>query len=161
MKIIFEFFLFLGKSAVVEFQVCVDKFVAWKLNKSESNKLEDILVLHLDHGKDFFITISARYIPSCFGRSIEQLMGKKVDKTFTSGPVQKLPVHNVPVENLIDFGDETGAVSTLGAGAAATTGISSTIRYDVPKELHRLIHHITKYGLDKVKMDGLALLFFD
>lgn len=92
-------------------------------------------MLHLDHGKDFFITISARYIPSCFGRSIEQLMG--------AGAAD--PVHNVPVDNLIDFSEETNA--NLPTTNAA---MPYAVPYAVPKQLHRLIHHITKYGLDMV-----------
>ena len=35
--------------------------------------MEDILILHLEHGKDYFITVSGSYIRTCFGNSLEWL----------------------------------------------------------------------------------------
>ena len=43
-------------------------------NGQEKNGLYDILVLHLNGGKDIFITVSGNYIRSCFGASIEALV---------------------------------------------------------------------------------------
>ena len=40
----------------------------------EKTGLYDILVLHLNGGKDIFITVSGNYVRSCFGASIEALV---------------------------------------------------------------------------------------
>ncbi|KAK2533986.1 hypothetical protein Q9233_004523 [Columba guinea] len=42
------------------------------LNSGEDT-IEDIPVLHLDRGKDYFFTISGTYLPSCFGTFPEAL----------------------------------------------------------------------------------------
>ncbi|CAB1337420.1 unnamed protein product, partial [Coregonus sp. 'balchen'] len=52
--------------------------------------IEDILVLHLDRGKDYFITISGNYLPSCFGTSLETLCH------------MKKPIREIPITKLID-----------------------------------------------------------
>ena len=36
--------------------------------------IEDILVLHLEGGKDLFVSVYGTYLPSCFGSSIEALV---------------------------------------------------------------------------------------
>ncbi|KAL3245155.1 hypothetical protein MRX96_018292 [Rhipicephalus microplus] len=44
-----------GETCQVSLELCVDKRTAWQLN-SASDTLEDILVLHLERGKDIFIS---------------------------------------------------------------------------------------------------------
>lgn len=41
---------------------------------NETEKLEDIIVLHLDGGKDFFISITGNFLQTCFGSSLETLV---------------------------------------------------------------------------------------
>ena len=53
--------------------VNVDEDIAPSLN-NDHYLLEDILVLHLEKGKDLFITVSGNYLPSCFGSSLETLV---------------------------------------------------------------------------------------
>ena len=57
----------------VELSILIDTELVSSFN-SGSEKLEDILVLHLEGGKDFFISISGSYLLSCFGSSLEQLV---------------------------------------------------------------------------------------
>jgi phosphatidylinositol-bisphosphatase len=38
------------------------------------DKLDDILVLHLENGKDYFISLQGRYLQSCFGCLLDQLV---------------------------------------------------------------------------------------
>ena len=57
----------------MELTLLVDMEVAPILNVG-SEKLEDILVLHLKGGKDFFISLTGNYLPSCFGSSLEMLV---------------------------------------------------------------------------------------
>ncbi|TRY88810.1 hypothetical protein DNTS_015023, partial [Danionella cerebrum] len=60
------------------------------LNSGE-DKIEDILVLHLNRGKDYFITVSGNYLPSCFGTSLETLCR------------MKKPIREIPITKLIDL----------------------------------------------------------
>ncbi|KAG8144500.1 hypothetical protein E2320_013004 [Naja naja] len=62
------------------------------LNSGE-DKIEEILVLHLDRGKDYFLTISGNYLVSCFGTSLEALCR------------MRQPIREVPVTKLIDLED--------------------------------------------------------
>lgn len=57
---------------VVELELFVNKSTATRLNSGE-DKLEDILVLHLDRGKDYFLPVSGNYLPSCFGSPLQSL----------------------------------------------------------------------------------------
>jgi len=38
------------------------------------DKLEDILILHLEKGKDYFVSIWGQYVQSCFGSTLEHLV---------------------------------------------------------------------------------------
>ncbi|XP_010836748.1 PREDICTED: inositol polyphosphate 5-phosphatase OCRL-1-like [Bison bison bison] len=74
----------------ISLDVYVSKDSVTILNSGE-DKIEDILVLHLDRGKDYFLTISGNYLPSCFGTSLEALCR------------MKRPIREVPVTKLIDL----------------------------------------------------------
>lgn len=50
----------------------VDALSAPPLNAG-TDQLEDILILHLNNGKDFFVSVSASYIPTCFATSVDRL----------------------------------------------------------------------------------------
>lgn len=71
-------------------EVYVSKDSVTLLNSGEDS-IEDILVLHLDRGKDYFITISGNYLPSCFGTSLETLCR------------MKKPIREIPITKLIDL----------------------------------------------------------
>jgi hypothetical protein len=63
-----------GVQCVIDLQALVDKESAWTLNAASTSKLNDLLVLHLRNGRDYFVTAAADYVPSCYGQSIERLM---------------------------------------------------------------------------------------
>lgn len=71
-------------------EVYVSKDSVTLLNSGEDS-IEDILVLHLDRGKDYFITIFGNYLPSCFGTSLEALCR------------MKKPIREIPITKLIDL----------------------------------------------------------
>uniref|UniRef100_A0A665UUT1 phosphoinositide 5-phosphatase n=1 Tax=Echeneis naucrates TaxID=173247 RepID=A0A665UUT1_ECHNA len=85
---------FLEPSETLEIylEVYVSKDSVTLLNSGEDS-IEDILVLHLDRGKDYFITISGNYLPSCFGTSLETLCR------------MKKPIREIPITKLIDLED--------------------------------------------------------
>ncbi|XP_064422692.1 inositol polyphosphate 5-phosphatase OCRL isoform X2 [Latimeria chalumnae] len=85
-----EGFLEPNEKVEISLDVYVSKDSVTLLNSGE-DKIEDILVLHLDRGKDYFITISGNYLPSCFGTSLETLCR------------MKKPIREIPVTKLIDL----------------------------------------------------------
>ncbi|XP_075619932.1 inositol polyphosphate 5-phosphatase OCRL isoform X2 [Balearica regulorum gibbericeps] len=82
------------ESTDISLDVYVSKDSVTLLNSGE-DKIEDILVLHLDRGKDYFLTISGTYLPSCFGTSLEALCR------------MRRPIREVPVTKLIDLGEDS------------------------------------------------------
>uniref|UniRef100_A0A671WVM4 phosphoinositide 5-phosphatase n=1 Tax=Sparus aurata TaxID=8175 RepID=A0A671WVM4_SPAAU len=61
-----------GGSVEIELEVFVNRSTAPDLN-SGKEQIEDILVLHLERGKDYFIPVTGNYLPSCYGTSIHSL----------------------------------------------------------------------------------------
>ncbi|KAF9352760.1 hypothetical protein BGX34_011996 [Mortierella sp. NVP85] len=61
-----------GESAKIHLTVMVNNESAPLLNTGRET-MEDILILHLEHGKDYFISVSGSYIRTCFGNSLEWL----------------------------------------------------------------------------------------
>ncbi|KAG8448228.1 hypothetical protein GDO86_015359 [Hymenochirus boettgeri] len=106
----------------ISLDVYVSKDSVTKLNSGE-DKIEDILVLHLDRGKDYFLTISGSYLVSCFGTSLEALCR------------MKRPVREIPVSKLIDL---EKAVRQLPLDNDGTTDKPLKI----PKEVWLLVDHL-------------------
>uniref|UniRef100_A0A8C8R855 phosphoinositide 5-phosphatase n=1 Tax=Pelusios castaneus TaxID=367368 RepID=A0A8C8R855_9SAUR len=65
-------FLLPDSEITIELELFVNKATATRLNSGE-DKLEDILILHLDRGKDYFLSVIGNYLPSCFGSPIQML----------------------------------------------------------------------------------------
>uniref|UniRef100_A0A8D2L6G6 phosphoinositide 5-phosphatase n=1 Tax=Varanus komodoensis TaxID=61221 RepID=A0A8D2L6G6_VARKO len=115
-------FLLPGDWAVtVELELFVNKATATNLNSGEDT-LEDILVLHLDRGKDYFLSVSGNYLPSCFGSPIQALR-------YMRGPIQEMPPETIrdltlmPLwpEEEVSWGEEP---------------------LDIPKELCMMVDHL-------------------
>lgn len=68
-------------------KIFVTKTMATKLNSGE-DRIEDILVLHLERGKDYFLSVSGNYVPSCFGSPIHTLC-------YMRQPISDLPLETV------------------------------------------------------------------
>ena len=81
------FFFFLDSAIEIELELFVNKTTATKLNSGE-DKIEDILVLHLERGKDYFLSVSGNYIPSCFGSPIHTLC-------YMKEPILDLPLETI------------------------------------------------------------------
>lgn len=56
----------------IELEVFVNRTTAPELNFGKQ-EIEDILVLHLERGKDYFISVTGNYLPSCYGTPIHVL----------------------------------------------------------------------------------------
>ncbi|KAL0281009.1 UNVERIFIED_CONTAM: hypothetical protein PYX00_002139 [Menopon gallinae] len=110
-----------GQKCDVKLEIYVDKKSAYKLNSGE-DKLYDILVLHLEGGKDIFITVTGTYERSCFGSSIEALVRISV------------PIREIPIGKLMELENTKNA-----------TGGQDP--YPIPKEIWFLIDHLYRHGL--------------
>ncbi|XP_058535013.1 LOW QUALITY PROTEIN: type II inositol 1,4,5-trisphosphate 5-phosphatase [Ochotona princeps] len=80
-------FLLPDSAIEIELELFVNKTTATKLNSGE-DKIEDILVLHLERGKDYFLSVSGNYLPSCFGSPIHTLC-------YMKDPILDLPLETV------------------------------------------------------------------
>ncbi|KAK6633561.1 hypothetical protein RUM44_004168 [Polyplax serrata] len=110
-----------GQKCDVKLEIFVDKKSACKLNSGE-DKLYDILILHLEGGKDIFITVTGTYERSCFGSSIETLV-----RIF-------VPIRELTVGKLIELENN----KSLPSGQDP---------YPIPKEIWFLIDHLYRHGL--------------
>nr|XP_043895837.1 inositol polyphosphate 5-phosphatase OCRL isoform X1 [Solea senegalensis] len=131
---------FLEPSETLEIylEVYVSKDSVTLLNSGE-DAIEDILVLHLDRGKDYFITISGNYLPSCFGTSLETLCR------------MKKPIREIPITKLIDLGEdsfmekERSKMNFLMVEGASTEDKPLKI----PKEVWILVNHLFTKACDQ------------
>uniref|UniRef100_A0A3Q3VSB2 phosphoinositide 5-phosphatase n=1 Tax=Mola mola TaxID=94237 RepID=A0A3Q3VSB2_MOLML len=123
-------FLEPNETLEIYLEVYVSKDSVTLLNSGEDS-IEDILVLHLDRGKDYFITISGNYLPSCFGTSLETLCR------------MKKPIREIPITKLIDL--EKSKVNFL-----MVDGTSSEDKpLKIPKEVWILVNHLYTKSCDQ------------
>uniref|UniRef100_A0A8C3Q1L0 phosphoinositide 5-phosphatase n=1 Tax=Chrysolophus pictus TaxID=9089 RepID=A0A8C3Q1L0_CHRPC len=111
-------------------------FPLFSLDPQSEDKIEDILVLHLDRGKDYFLTISGSYLPSCFGTSLEALCR------------MRQPIREVPVTKLIDLGEDSfleKEKSVLQIGFLNSED-ASEMPLQMPKEIWLLVDHLYKHA---------------
>mmetsp|Transcript_30935 Transcript_30935/g.35256 ORF Transcript_30935/g.35256 Transcript_30935/m.35256 type:complete len:741 (+) Transcript_30935:161-2383(+) len=118
------------KPATINFSITIDNNTANLLN-SGREVLDDILILRLENGRDYYITIKARYARSCFGMSVDELV-------LYSDPIRNIPLD--PIQRAEKF--DPNPTSAL----------------CVPKELWRIVDAIYERGLqekDLFLMPGL------
>uniref|UniRef100_A0A671S7M3 phosphoinositide 5-phosphatase n=1 Tax=Sinocyclocheilus anshuiensis TaxID=1608454 RepID=A0A671S7M3_9TELE len=100
-----------GASVDIDLELFVNRSTAPELNSGQQ-QLEDILVLHLERGKDYFISITGNYLPSCFGSSLSTLC-------LLREPIQDMPLDTIRElvrschYGLCDFYKSTLTISVL------------------------------------------------
>eukprot|EP00299_Pterocystis_sp_00344_P005082 c16408_g1_i1.p1 GENE.c16408_g1_i1~~c16408_g1_i1.p1 ORF type:complete len:541 (-),score=152.07 c16408_g1_i1:136-1620(-) len=62
-----------GESVPIRIRMHVDKNCVWPLNTGEE-ALDEVLILHLENGRDFFIQVSGEWQPCVFGHSLSHLV---------------------------------------------------------------------------------------
>jgi len=97
----------------------VDKVTAQMLN-SGRELLDDILILRLENGRDYYITVNATYARSCFGMSADELV-------MFSDPIRNVPLDPIKRSEVVDPNTSTALC--------------------VPKELWRTIDAIFEKGI--------------
>ncbi|NXV72387.1 I5P2 phosphatase, partial [Atlantisia rogersi] len=117
-----EFLIFFSYAEItIELEVFVNKSTATRLNSGEE-QLEDILVLHLSRGKDYFLSVTGNYLPSCFGSPIHTLC-------YMRDPIQDMPAESI----------RKLTVRPLETSDDAVEGEKPM---DIPKELWMMVDHL-------------------
>jgi inositol polyphosphate 5-phosphatase INPP5B/F len=106
--------------AVMNFTLTIDKTTAQMLNTGRE-VLDDIVILRLENGRDYYITIKATYARSCFGMSADELV-------MYSDSIRSVPLDAVKRADMMDAKPTATALC-------------------VPKELWRLVDAIYEKGL--------------
>ncbi|XP_034553894.1 type II inositol 1,4,5-trisphosphate 5-phosphatase isoform X2 [Notolabrus celidotus] len=117
-------FIAQGGSVEIELEVFVNRSTAPDLN-SGKEQIEDILVLHLERGKDYFISVAGNYQSSCYGTSIQSLCQLRE------------PIQDMPQETLREL------MEMSGDGNAAKTEKP----LDIPKELWMMVDHLFRNAI--------------
>lgn len=105
-----------GEVANVDVTVHVRCIEHVRLLNLKKVKLEDILVLHVDHGRDHFISVCGNWLPTCFGCSVDELT--------------RMP--------------EAGARSLASVDKPFASKTNSEVRLSAPRELFRLTEAISE-----------------
>ncbi|XP_071324614.1 type II inositol 1,4,5-trisphosphate 5-phosphatase isoform X1 [Trachinotus anak] len=117
-------FIAQGASVDIELEVFVNRSTAPELNSGQQ-QIEDILVLHLERGKDYFISVTGNYLPSCYGTSIYSLCQLKE-------PIQDMPQETL--RKLVDMSGDENAANTEKP-------------LDIPKELWMMVDHLFRNAI--------------
>lgn len=112
------------ESMDIDMEIYINLTTVADLN-SGKDTLEDILVLHLHNGKDFFVTINGSYMASCFGLSLPILCRMQ-------RPIRSYSLDEIQALHTNEFSNNEGGQS-------------------IPKELWKLIDHL--YVLSKEEED--------
>uniref|UniRef100_A0A8D0AIV0 phosphoinositide 5-phosphatase n=2 Tax=Sander lucioperca TaxID=283035 RepID=A0A8D0AIV0_SANLU len=112
-------FIAQGGSVDIELEVFVNRSTAPELN-SGKEQIEDILVLHLERGKDYFISVIGNYLPSCYGSSIHSLCQLRE------------PIQDMSQETLREV---------------VSAPINTEKPLDIPKELWMMVDHLFRNAL--------------
>ncbi|KAI0470764.1 type II inositol-1,4,5-trisphosphate 5-phosphatase [Xylariaceae sp. FL0804] len=106
-----------GETVTAVVRIRVDDLEHVRALNDGSSKLEDVLILRVTEGRDHFIPVRATWLPSCFGRSLEELIRiprggiRAMAKEGPGGAIpDSLPVHSSSPTELFKL---TEAVETL------------------------------------------------
>jgi len=109
--------------ATINVTVKIDNKTAQLLNGGRE-VVDDILILRLENGRDYYITVKGSYARSCFGMSLEEMV------------LYKDPIRTIPldvIERAEKFPNESA--------------ISPSNALCIPKELWRIVDAIYEKGL--------------
>nr|CAH8865314.1 unnamed protein product [Trichobilharzia regenti] len=121
-----------GTSVKLEFQIFVNYKEVYALNSGLA-KLSTIIVLQLEDGKDYFISISGQFIPTSFGLPLILLL------TMGSDPVTKLSISELQEQIKLSRSENSDYFRTK------LSTIANQKPFHVPKEIFRLVNHINEY----------------
>lgn len=130
-----------GETIAIKITINVDEVSCANLNISKET-LVDVLVLHVENGKDLFIDVIAQWDPTCFGIQLPTLL--QLLKPVRCYSLDKIAALSTDVDeimaelNILDVKSQSpNPPSTL-----------SNQTLSLPKEVWRLTDFIYKYGTD-------------
>lgn len=100
-----------GESVSIDVTVAVGPAVARDLALGRPT-LSDILILRIEKGRDFFLSISGKAMPSCFGCTPSQLAGR-------IEPMHSIAAPGIPVSSIIASAGSAGGAA---GGSSAASG---------------------------------------
>uniref|UniRef100_A0A8C2GC18 phosphoinositide 5-phosphatase n=1 Tax=Cyprinus carpio TaxID=7962 RepID=A0A8C2GC18_CYPCA len=121
-------FLAQGTSVDIDLEVFVNRSTAPELNSGQQ-QLEDILVLHLERGKDYFISVTGNYLPSCFGSSLSTLC------------LLRERIQDMPLETIRDMKSNS-----------QVSNPETDKPQDIPKEIWMMVDHLFRYAKKQVRI---------
>ncbi|CAH8626885.1 unnamed protein product [Schistosoma rodhaini] len=121
-----------GNSIKLEFQIFVNYKEVYALN-SGTIQLSTIVVLQLEDGKDYFISINAQFIPTSFGLPLILLL------SLESEPVNKLSINELHEQIKLARSENSDYFKTK------LCSLVDRKPFHVPKEIFRLVNHINEY----------------
>jgi phosphatidylinositol-bisphosphatase len=111
------------QTAIINVTLTIDNNTAQLLN-SRREVLEEILILRLENGRDYYISVNGTYARSSFGMNLDELVLYK-------DPIRTIPLDTI--ERVLHFPNELE--------------VSPTNSLCVPKELWRVVDAIYEKGL--------------
>lgn len=81
---------------IIHFEILIDPSISTAFNEGDE-RIDSILILRLENGKDFFIVVSGNYHPTCFGVKLERLalMSLPVSEVSAKTKGKRTSVHQV------------------------------------------------------------------
>ena len=73
-----------GEQTEIELTITINNSTAHRLNTSRE-VLEDILILRLENGRDYYISVTGKYARSCFGMPVDELV-------LYTAPIREVPL---------------------------------------------------------------------
>jgi len=130
-----------GSKHFIDIEVLVDECSAAALTYG-LDVLDEILILHLENGRDIFLTVGGQYQPSCFGCDLWTLC-------HSIRPIKQMAIKDLKElsqSQSVERGMEALSLSPEVNGGSASTPQHA---YDIPKELWVMVDHIFKHGIEK------------
>lgn len=134
------------QKGTIQFEICVTSEVVKSIHNSG---LEETVLLRIENTSDKvvpmkFVIVTAKYLPSCFGNKIENLVKYRKPIRYIEDigiskddmDKKKIAKQINKYDHGVDIDDDDGY----------NTSIEQTL--SIPKELWRLIDHLYKYGMD-------------
>ncbi|KAL5337137.1 Endonuclease/exonuclease/phosphatase [Aspergillus crustosus] len=114
-----------GELADVEITIWVRDISFVRLLNSGQAKLEEILLLRVKEGRDHFISAYGKWLPTAFGRSLEELTHVPEDgaRSLATHSESKNYKHGVPISAPRELFKLTEAISELAERAIAEWGM--------------------------------------
>lgn len=122
-----------GEKVVIRFEVTIDPTISTPLNRGEQ-KIDEILILRLENSKDFFISVSGDYIPTCFGMPLEELSEMAVPISEAAAKNLQRSKPDIPSNNSDHSSPPSPALNQI----------------DLPKELWKVLNFLWNVNMFQI-----------